>query len=83
MATLVFISIEKYCVKASEQYLISDMRNFSLEKFVTALRNDLSAANLNSIDSAHDALANSRKCYRQRENKFVPLKKASGEKSSV
>ena len=55
MATFVCISTKKACVKTSKQYLIRDMRNFNLEKFITALGNDLTAASLGSISSAHDA----------------------------
>ena len=56
------------------------MKNFNLEKFLRALENDLTAANLNSIESAHDAFDKFEEVLHIIENKFAPLKKASRKK---
>ena len=60
------------------------MRNFNLEKFITALGSDLAAANLDSINSAHDAFDIFEKVLCSVVNKCAPLKNASRrEKNSV
>ena len=54
MATFVCISTKKSRFKSKDQFLIRDMKNFNLEKILRALENDLTAANLNGIESAQD-----------------------------
>ena len=81
-AYYVCISIKKSCVYTSEQYLIQDKGNFNLEKFITTLGNNLPAADLDSINSAHDAFDKFEKVLCSVVNKFVPLKKASRRKKS-
>ena len=49
MATFVGISSKKSRAKSKDHFLIRDMKNFNLEKFLRTLENDLTAANLNSI----------------------------------
>ena len=53
------------------------MKKFNLEKFLRALESDLTAANLNSIDSAQDAFDKFEEVLHIVVNKFAPLKKAS------
>ena len=53
------------------------MKNFNLEKFLRALENNLTAANLNSIESAQDAFDKFEEVLHIVVNKFAPLKKAS------
>ena len=53
------------------------MKNFNLEKFLRALENDLTAANLNSIESAQVAFDKFEEVLHIVVNKFAPLKKAS------
>ena len=77
MATFVSISTKKSRVKSKDQFLIRDMKNFNLEKFLRALENDLTAANLNSIESAQDAFDKFEEVLHIVVNKFAPLKKAS------
>ena len=77
MNTFVSISTKKSRVKSKDQFLIRDMKNFNLEKFSRALENDLTAANLNSIDSAQDAFDKFEEVLHIVVNKFAPLKKAS------
>ena len=77
MATLVSISAKKFCVKSTDQFLIRDMKNFNLENILRALGNDLTTANLNSIESAQDAFDKFEEVLHIVVNKFAPLKKAS------
>ena len=77
MATFVSISTKKSRVKSKVQFLIRDMKNFNLEKFLRALENDLTAANLNSIESAQVAFDKFEEVLHIVVNKFAPLKKAS------
>ena len=53
------------------------MKNFSLEKFLRALEQHLTAANLDSIESAHDAFDKFEEVLYIVENTFALLKKAS------
>ena len=75
--TFVSISTKKYRVKSTDQFLIRDMKNFNLEKNLSAFENDLTAANLDSIESAHDAFDKFEEVLYIVVNKFTPLKKAS------
>ena len=77
MAAFVSISTKKSRVKSKVQFLIRDMNNFNLEKFLRALENDLTAANLNSIESAQVAFDKFEEVLQIVVNKFAPLKKAS------
>ena len=77
MATFVSISSKKFRVRSIDQFLIRDIKNFSLEKILRALENDLTAANLNSIHSAQDAFDKFKEVLHIVLNKFAPLKKAS------
>ena len=83
MATFVSIFTKKSRVKSKEQFLIRDMKNFSLEKFLRALENDLTAANLNSIKSAEDVFDKFEELLLIVVNKFAPLKKASRKEKKV
>ena len=53
------------------------MKNFNLGKFLRALENDLTAANLDSIETAHDAFDKFEEVLHIVVNKFASLKKAS------
>ena len=75
MATFVSISTKKSRVKSKDQFLIRDMKNFNLEKFLRAPENDLTAGN--SIESAQDAFDKFEEVLHIVVNKFAPLKKAS------
>ena len=83
MATFVSISTKKSRVISKDQFLIRDMKNFNLEKILRALENDLTAANLNSIDSAQDAFDKFEKVLHIVVNKFAPLKKASRKETKL
>ena len=77
MSTFVCISIKKPIVKNTKKFLIQDMKNFDLEEFLRTLNIKLYAANLNSIDSVHDAFDKFEEVLQNTANKFAPLKKAS------
>ena len=83
MATFVSISTKKSRIISKDQFLIRDMKNFNLEKFLRALENDLTAANLNSIDSAQDAFDKFEEVLHIVVNKFAPLKKASRKETKL
>ena len=83
MATFVCISIKKYRVKSKDQFLIQDMKNFIVEKILRALENDLTAANLNSIESAQDAFDKFEEVLHIVINKFASLIKASRKEKKV
>ena len=51
------------------------MKNFNLEKFQRALENNLTAANLDSIESAHNAFDKFEEVLHIVVDKFAPLKK--------
>ena len=53
------------------------MKNFKLEDYLRTLGNNLNAANLDSIDSVHDAFDKFEEVFQNMVNKFAPLKKAS------
>ena len=53
------------------------MKNFNLEQILRALENDLTAANLESIESAHYAFDKFEEVLHIVVNKFAPLKKAA------
>ena len=53
---------------------------FNLEKILRALENDLTAANLNSIESAQEAFDKFEKVLHIVVNKFAPLKKKASRK---
>ena len=55
MSTFVCISAKKSRIKSTKQFLIRDMKKFKLEDYLMTLGNNLNAANLDSIDSVHDA----------------------------
>ena len=55
MSTFVCISTKKPVVKNTKKFLIRDMKNFDLEEYLRTLSVELYAANLDSIDSVHDA----------------------------
>ena len=76
MSTFVCISAKKPRVKNTKQFLIQDMKNFNLEKYLRALGKNLYAANLDSIDSVHDAFGKFEEVLQNTVNKFAPLKKA-------
>ena len=76
-STFVCISTKKSCVKSTGQYLIQDVKNCNLEKFLRALENDLTAANLYSIESALNGFSKFEEVIYVVVNKFAPLKKAS------
>ena len=63
MADFVCISSKKTRAKIKHQFLIRDMKNFNLEKILKALEHEITAANLNRIESAQDAFDNSKKCF--------------------
>ena len=75
MATFVYISTKKSRVKSKDQFLMRDMKNFNLEKFLRALENDLTAANLNSFESAQDAFDKFEEVLHIIVNKLAPRKK--------
>ena len=77
MATFARISTKKFRVRSKDQFLIRDMKSFNLEKILRALENDLTAANLNSTESAHSAFDKFEKVLHIVVNKFTPPKKAS------
>ena len=77
MSTFFCISAKKPRVKSTKQFLIRDMKNFKLEKYLRALGNNLNAANLDSIDSVHDTFDKFEEVFQNTVNKFAPLKKAS------
>ena len=51
------------------------MKNFNLENILRALENDLTAANLDNIKSAHRAFDKFEEVLHIVVNKFAPLKK--------
>ena len=53
------------------------MKKFKLEDYLMTLGNNLNAANLDSIDSVHDAFDKFEEVFKNTVNKFAPLKKAS------
>ena len=55
MSTFVCVSAKNPHVKSTKQFLIRYMKNFNLEEYLRILINNLNAANLDSIDSVHDA----------------------------
>ena len=55
MSTFVCISAKNLRVKNTKQFLIRDMKNYNSEEYFRTLSNNLNAANLDSIDSVHDA----------------------------
>ena len=56
------------------------MKNFDLEEYLSTLNIELYAANLDSIDSVHDAFDKFEEVLQNTANKFAPLKKASRKK---
>ena len=56
------------------------MKKFKLEDYLMTLDNNLNVANLDSIDSVHDAFNKFKEVFKNTVNKFAPLKKPSREK---
>ena len=52
------------------------MKNYNSEEYFRTLSNNLNAANLDSIDSVHDAFDKFEEVFLNTANKFAPLKKA-------
>ena len=59
------------------------MKNFDLEKYLRTLSIELYAANLDSIDSVHDAFDKFKEVLQNTANKFAPLKKASRREKKI
>ena len=76
MSTFVCISAKKSCGKSTKQFLIRDVKKFKLEDYLMTLGNNLNAANLDSIDSVHDAFDKFEEVFKNTVNKFAPPKKA-------
>ena len=77
MSTFVCISTKKPVVKNTKKFLIRDIKNFDLEEYLRRLNIELYAANLDSIDSVHDAFDKFEEVLQNTANKFASLKKAS------
>ena len=77
MSTFVYISTKKPVVTNTKKFLIRDMKTFDLEEYLRTLNIELYAANLDSIDSVHDAFEKFEEVLQNTANKFAPLKKAS------
>ena len=77
LSTFVCISTQKPVVKNTKKFLIQDMKSFDLEEYLRTLNIELYAANLDSIDSVHDAFDKIEEVLQNTANKFAPLKKAA------
>ena len=83
MSTFVCISTKKPIVTNTKKFLIRGMKNFDLEEYVRTLNIELYAANLDSIDSVHDAFDKFEEVLQNTANKFAPLKKASRKERKI
>ena len=83
MSTFVCISTKRPIVKNTKKFLIRDMKNFDLEEYLRTLNIELYAANLDSIDSVHDAFDKVEEVLQNIANKFDPLKKASRREKKI
>ena len=59
------------------------MKNFDLEEYLRTLSIELYAANLDSIDSVHDAFDKFKEVLQNTANKFAPLEKASRREKKI
>ena len=83
MSTFVCISTKKPVVKNTKKFLIRDIKNFELEEYLRTLSIELYAANLDSINSVHDAFDKFEEVLQNTANKFAPLKKASRREKKI
>ena len=80
MSTFVCISTKKPVVRKTKKFLIGDMKNFDLKEYLRTLSIELYAANLDSIDSIHDAFDQFEEVLQNTANKFHLWKKLREEK---